>query len=144
MNLAQDDYLTVQQLYRGWAFLGILIAAALLSTSALTLKVRHMPHVFPFTLTALLCLIGAQVVFWIFTYPTNQATNNWTVLPANWQVLRQQWEYSHAVGAGLDMIALATLILAVLEQPDAHQSYTKASLHAAPTQAELRAGHELH
>jgi hypothetical protein len=51
---------------------------------------------------------------WTFTYPANQATNNWTVLPPNWQDLRSQWEYSHATGAGLNFIALITLIVSVL------------------------------
>jgi hypothetical protein len=62
--------------------------------------------------------VAAQVVFWTFTYPANQATNNWTVLPANWQDLRTQWEYSHATGAGLNFIALITLIVSVLVRDD--------------------------
>jgi hypothetical protein len=66
------------------------------------------------TLVAFLCIAGAQVVFWTYTYPANQATNNWTVLPANWLTLRTQWEYSHATGAGLNFIAFITLILSVL------------------------------
>jgi hypothetical protein len=144
INLARDDYFTVQQLYQGWAYLGILIAIALLSTLALTIMVRHTPRVFPLTLTALLCLVGAQIVFWTFTYPANQATNNWTFLPTDWQVLRQQWEYSHAVGAGLDIIALATLILSVLVQQDVYQSHKKSYPHSVTQETELRTGHELH
>jgi hypothetical protein len=35
-------------------------------------------------------------------------------LPDNWLTLRVQWEYSHATGAGLNLIALITLILSVL------------------------------
>lgn len=44
----------------------------------------------------------------------NQQTNNWTVLPDNWQALRSQWDYSHAMNAGLYLIALIALILSVL------------------------------
>lgn len=44
----------------------------------------------------------------------NQATVNWTVLPANWTELRVQWEYSHAASAGLNFIALTALIMSVL------------------------------
>jgi hypothetical protein len=143
IDLARGDYFTVQQLYRGWAFLGIPVAAALLSTLALTIMVRHTPRVFPLTLTALLCLVGAQIVFWTFTYPANQATNNWTFLPADWQLLRQHWEYSHAVGAGLDMLALATLILSVLVQQDVQQSHHTSYSHSVTQETELRTGHEL-
>ncbi len=36
MGLSRDDYLTVQQIYRGWALLGIAVVGALISTAALT------------------------------------------------------------------------------------------------------------
>jgi ribose/xylose/arabinose/galactoside ABC-type transport system permease subunit len=109
----REQYLIVQQIYRGWAFLGILIIGALLSTLALTIMVRKYSQTFVLTLIAFLCLAGAQVVFWTFTYPANQQTQNWTVLPDTWQALRTQWEYSHAAGAGLSLVALVALILAV-------------------------------
>jgi hypothetical protein len=87
---------------------------ALLSTFILTILVRKQRTAFILTLVALLCMAAAQAVFWTFTYPANQATNNWTVLPANWLELRRQWEYSHATGAGLNLVALITLILSIL------------------------------
>jgi hypothetical protein len=34
MVLSREDYLTVQQIYRGWALLGIAVAGALISTIA--------------------------------------------------------------------------------------------------------------
>jgi hypothetical protein len=114
IGLAREDYLTVQQIYRGWALLGFVVAGALFSTLALTLMVREDPKVFAGSLIALLCIVGSQVVFWVLTYPANRVTNNWTRLPANWEALRRQWEYSHAIGAGLDLIALISLILALL------------------------------
>jgi hypothetical protein len=114
INLPREQYLMVQQIYRGWAFLGIFIIGALLSTLALTIMVRKYPKTFVLTLVAFLCLAGAQVVFWTFTYPANQQTHNWTVLPETWQALRTQWEYSHAAGAGLNFMALVALILAAL------------------------------
>jgi hypothetical protein len=114
IHLSREAYLTVQQIYRGWSLLGIVVIGALLSTFILTLSVRNQRTAFILTLVAFLCMAAAQVVFWIYTYPANQATNNWTVLPANWQALRTQWEYSHATGAGLNLIALIMLILSVL------------------------------
>jgi hypothetical protein len=114
IKLSRDEYLTVQQIYRGWALLGVVVFGALLSTLALTILVRNQPRAFIWSLTALLCIVGTQIIFWTFTYPANQQTNNWTVLPDNWPELRAQWEYSHAAGVVLNVIALATLILSVL------------------------------
>jgi hypothetical protein len=60
-------------------------------------------------------LIGlALSVFFTYTYPVNQQTVNWTIMPANWQALRRQWEYSHAVGAGLYVGAFILLTLSLL------------------------------
>ena len=114
INLAREDYLTVQQIYRGWALLGVVIAGALLSTLVLTVIVRKERRAFVFALIAFLCIAGTQVVFWTYTYPTNQATNNWTMLPQNWTELRRQWEYSHATSAVLNLMALVAVILSVL------------------------------
>jgi hypothetical protein len=63
---------------------------------------------------ALLCLVGAQALFWIFTYPANLATANWTMPPDNWETLRQRWEYSHAAGALLQLACMACLVLGAL------------------------------
>ncbi len=118
INLSGEDYLTVQQIYRGWALLGIVVVGALLSTLVLTIMVRKEPEIFTLTLISFLCIVGTQVVFWVFTYPVNQKANNWTLLPENWLELRNQWEYSHATGAGLDLIALITLILSVVARAE--------------------------
>jgi hypothetical protein len=54
------------------------------------------------------------VIFFTWTYSANQATSNWTVVPANWRELRAQWEYSHAVNAILTFVALCTVTQAVV------------------------------
>jgi hypothetical protein len=114
INLSREDYLTVQQIYRGWNLLGIVVAAALISALALTITLRREQRAFVFALIGLLCLVGTQVVFWTYTYPANQITNNWTMLPDNWMQLRRQWEYSHATSAVLNLLALCSLIASVL------------------------------
>lgn len=114
ITLAREDYLTVQQIYRGWALLGVVVAGALLSTLILALMVRKERKAFVFALIAFLCIAGTQLVFWTYTYPSNQVTNNWTMLPQNWTELRRQWEYSHATSAGLNLMALVAMILSVL------------------------------
>jgi ABC-type cobalamin transport system permease subunit len=113
IGLSRDDYLIVQQIYRGWALLGIVILGALLSTLVLTILVRKRAHEFALSLLAFLCIAGTQVVFWTFTFPANQQTNNWTVLPKTWETLRMQWEYSHAASAVLNLIAFIALAFSV-------------------------------
>jgi hypothetical protein len=113
ISLPAAEYLTVQQLYAGWALLGIVILGALLSTLGLLLVERmHGERISP-TFLAFLCIVGAQIVFWVYTYPANVATHNWTMLPDNWMSLRSQWEYSHAVGAVLNLLALVALLIQV-------------------------------
>jgi hypothetical protein len=73
IHLSRDEYLTVQQIYRGWALLGIVVVVALLSTLTFTIMARHEPKVFALALIAFLCLVGAQVVFWTWTYPAQPA-----------------------------------------------------------------------
>lgn len=114
IGLDRDAYFTVQQIYRGWALLGVVVAGALLSTLALTVLVRRDRRAFGWALLATLCVAGTQVVFWTATAPTNAATRNWTHVPANWEALRLQWEYSHATSAVLNLLALICVIASVL------------------------------
>jgi hypothetical protein len=114
IQLPAAEYLTIQQIYRGWALFGFVVFGALVSTLVLTAMVRNAARTFRLTAIALLCIVGTQVVFWTFTFPANQATKNWSMLPPNWAELRTQWEYSHAVSAGLNLVALVALILSVL------------------------------
>ena len=113
IGLSREQYLTVQQIYRGWALLGIVILGALVSTLVLTIRSYGRRREFALALTAFLCIVGTQVVFWTFTFPTNQETVNWTILPGHWAALRAQWEYSHAASAILNLGALVVLILSV-------------------------------
>lgn len=114
IGLSRADYLTVQQIYRGWAWLGIVVVGALLSTLALTIVLRNRNRAFGLVLLAFLCIAGTQVVFWTFTFPVNRQTMNWSMMPEHWPALRAQWEYSHATAAVLNFIALVALIASAL------------------------------
>jgi len=109
--LSREEYLTVQQIYRGWALLGIVVVGALLSAAALAVLLRKEGVSFYLALAAAMCIALSLVVFFSFTYPVNQATQNWTMLPDGWEPLRRRWEYSHAAGALLYFFALASLAL---------------------------------
>jgi hypothetical protein len=77
---------------------------------------RAEPRVWRPATAALAALVAAQAIFCIWTFPANQATDNWTSQPQNWEILRQQWEYrfstpghdrSHCCGtAPLIMLAI--------------------------------------
>src|SRR5207237_6743442 len=55
IGLSAADYLTVQQLYRGWQFAGIVVVGAIISIAWLAYSVRQERRVFVPTIIALLC-----------------------------------------------------------------------------------------
>lgn len=114
IDLPQDHYFIVQQIYRGWSFFGLVLVVQIFALlTAAYLSRRQTPVVVP-TLLAFLCVAAAQVLFWTYTYPANAATVNWTVQPDDWERLRREWEYSHLAGAGLQFICVVGLIVAVM------------------------------
>lgn len=65
-------------------------------------------------LAALILQVWAQIVFWLFIWPANAATRQWTMLPPDWMALRAQWEYGQVVGAVLNLGAVIALLLSLL------------------------------
>jgi hypothetical protein len=115
IGLPQEQYFTVQATYLGWALpAGIVLIGALAASLVLTIMLRGQGAPFRLTLAAFLLVCATLVVFFIWTYPANQATSNWTAVPVHWRALRAQWEYSHAANAVLTFIALCTVTLATL------------------------------
>jgi hypothetical protein len=114
INLPEREYFIIQQAYRGWNQLAYLLLVELISMLAIAGLSWHEPRVLWPTLAAILCLLCAQAVFWNFTYPANVATDNWTAIPADWDSLRTRWEYSHALGATFQVLAMSGLIIAAL------------------------------
>jgi hypothetical protein len=111
MSLSMTEYMTTQKIYAGWSFFGVAVYAAIALTLTHTLMVRTDRTTFILSLTALFCLGATQMIFWTFTYPMNVATNNWTIIPQDFEAARRQWEYSHAVNAVLTFVALVTITL---------------------------------
>lgn len=114
IGMGQAEYFTAQQIYAGWALLGIVLFAALFINLVHTVMVRGEYPAFRFALVALVLIAATLAIFFTWTFPTNQATANWTEVPASWRSLRTQWEYSHAVNAVLTFVALCSVTLAVL------------------------------
>lgn len=110
MSLDQDQYMTVQQIYRGWALLGVIFIAAILANCLAALIMRSQPVPMACAAAAAFLLCIGLAIFFTWTLPVNQVTSNWTVAPANWQALRAQWEYSHAANAFATFLALCSAI----------------------------------
>lgn len=66
-------------------------------------------------IAASLTVISLGVFFgWVF--PANQATANWTVAPENWETLRRNWEYGHAINAVLVACGTIATALAIVKR----------------------------
>ena len=114
IGLMRDQYFAVQGIYTGWALFGIVQVGAILSAAALAFVARGSGMPFILSLAGCVLLIAAMILFFIFVFPANQATSNWTQMPDNWEQLRTQWEYVHALNAILTFLALVALTLAVV------------------------------
>lgn len=117
IDLAQTDYFIAQSVYRDWAWFGTVLIGAIVINFILTIMVRRRPLGFALTAFNLLCLVANLAIFFAWTFPANQATNNWTAVPANWEMLRTQWEYSHAINAAITFVGFCSLAISVLVTP---------------------------
>lgn len=128
LALSGSEYLAAQQAYRGWALLGGVILLAIVCDAALVFSLRRKRPEMLLAAVALASLLGTQILFWVFTFPANQATRNWTVLPADWPSLWTRWEYSHGASAVLELVAVVALLLLTCRVPRlAAQAGRKAS-----------------
>jgi hypothetical protein len=108
-----------QTLYGNYRLLGLMIElGALACALTLVLLVRARRPARGWTLFAAVCLLGAQAVWWLGVVPVNAQVAQLTAhtLPADWALLRVQWEYAHALRAVLQVAALGALVLSVLAE----------------------------
>ena len=115
IGLEQESYFIVQNIYRGWALFGIVLFGALAANLALAVAVLRQPAPFWLALAAFVLIAATLAIFFTWTYPANQATSNWTVVPDDWRELRTRWEYAHAVNAVLTFLALCAVTLSLLQ-----------------------------
>lgn len=125
ITLSKENYLTVQSIYSGWAWLGITEIGALILSIIWLISIHVKKKLFNLLLIACIYFLLGLVIFFIYTYPANVQTNNWTQLPANWELLRKQWEYSHAVHAVLNFIGICLLIIVLLKERIALPHYNQ-------------------
>ncbi|HEX6396565.1 MAG TPA: hypothetical protein VFZ95_04020, partial [Steroidobacteraceae bacterium] len=67
LPMHREEYLTVQQVYRGWNRLGFVVVAALLATMWMAVVADDSAEI-PATL-AFIAILMTQLVFWLYTYP---------------------------------------------------------------------------
>ena len=104
--MPEDPYFVVQQIYRGWALAGVVIFLAIFANLLAALLTRESRRKWRLFGAAALLIAATLAVFFLWTYPANQATANWTSVPENWEQLRAAWEYSHAANAAITFLAL--------------------------------------
>ena len=114
IHMSAEDYFVVQRIYLGWWVAGLLLPAALILNLVLAFVARGDDLAFAFALSAAALIVLNLVIFLIWTQPANTITSNWAVRPENWQALRQQWEYSHAVNAWVTFLAFCASTFAAL------------------------------
>jgi branched-subunit amino acid ABC-type transport system permease component len=117
MEMTKEEYFIAQQVYSGWSYSSILILLSFVSTIVLSILAKDHDRVLRFSLGSVFCIGMSLMVFFVFTFPANQFTRNWTFLTQSWEDLRIQWEYSHAFNAVLYIAAEALLIMSVLSWP---------------------------
>jgi hypothetical protein len=138
-RLSRDAYITVQPIYYpGFTVAGgIGEVGGLISVIILLLLTPRETLAFWLTLLALLGLLGMQIVFWLFTQPVNKFWLQSTALgnfgaaffevgsagrgfgqshddPEDWRKMRDRWEYSHIVRAGLAAFSFLSLVVAAV------------------------------
>lgn len=114
IGLPQEPYFVVQQIYRGWHFAGIVLVAALIADTYLAVLLRDQRAPWLLGVAGSLCVAATLAVSFVWILPANEGTDNWLSTPPNWQALRKRWEYAHAAGAVLILIALCLIVASTL------------------------------
>lgn len=134
MRLSKDAYLAVQPIYYpGFTLGGVGEAGGLMATLLLVFLTPTGSLGFWLTLGAFLALLAMHAAYWILTHPVNNfwlkdielkgfGAGFFSFNPLkrgadtdalDWTVLRNRWEYSHVVRAGLALLSLTLLVTAV-------------------------------
>jgi hypothetical protein len=114
IGMAENEYFIAQSIYAGWWMIGLFLPAAFIANLGLAYTTRHDRMRFWLAIGAAGLIALNLAIFALWTQPANAATSNWTIRPENWRSLRTQWEYSHALNAGVIFLALCATTVAAL------------------------------
>lgn len=116
MKLSQSEYFTAQSIYAGWAMFSVAIFAAIAANVWLFLMMRYSdPAAAQAAAGSAMLIALTLVIFFVWVFPYNRATDNWTKATADWETLRRNWEYGHAVNAVISFVALLATGRAIME-----------------------------
>ncbi len=100
ISLRRETYFLVQSIYAGWAWFALPIFGSILANGVLFLSERREdPRSARWALVSAALIALSLAIFFIWVFPANQATANWTRLADDWETLRRNWEYGHAANA---------------------------------------------
>lgn len=133
-RLSREQYLAMQPIYYpGFTIGGVAEPLGLLATLVLLILTPAGSAAFWLTLGALAALLLMHAAYWLLTHPVNNFWLKDVTLkaggarffafdplrrkagsdPPDWTLLRDRWESSHVVRAGLGLVSLLLLATAV-------------------------------
>jgi hypothetical protein len=137
MRLDRESYLATQAIYYpGFTIAGIAEPLAVLAVASLLLSIPAGSTRFWLALFALVALAAVHIIFWIWVQPINKfwlkdiklgsasaaffgtkaaAASDGEQESLDWKALRDRWEFGHVARAGLAMIGLTLLAIAVTD-----------------------------
>jgi hypothetical protein len=131
-RLSKEEYLIVQPIYYpGFTFGGASEPLAILVVIVLLTVTPSGSAIFWLTGAALAALIAMHAAYWLLTHPVNNfwlkgfklkgasarffslGTSRRNGVEPSWKRLRDRWEYSHILRAGLGLASLVLLAAAI-------------------------------
>jgi hypothetical protein len=132
-RLDRDTYIKVQAIYYpGFTIGGAFEPLAMIAAFTLLLFTPFGTMSFWLTAAAFAGLALAHAVYWAITHPVNKVwvkdeklsksgsaffAAGSTTATGDWTELRDRWEWSHVVRAGLAVASLVALVVAVIFRP---------------------------
>jgi uncharacterized membrane protein len=96
--------------------MSILMPLSLLSTLILLALLPKRSTAFALAVTGLVLMVCALIVTLAVEVPIDNQIKVWTVatLPADWQAMRDRWEFYHAIRTFMSIVALASVTASTL------------------------------
>ncbi len=118
-SLTAETFLAVGHTMIGnlGTIMALLMPAAMIATlPVLYLLYRQRSKAFYPTLAGLALFVVALLITLLVEVPLDNQFKEWTVdtLPSNWQQLRDQWEWFHAIRSWIAVAGLAALLVGAL------------------------------
>lgn len=86
LPLPKAEYFIVQKIYIGWWIAGLLLPASSAGQSCVGLRGTQCACAYG----SVSSLGKSRDLLFFFTYPVNVTTENWTIIPGDWEALRRQ------------------------------------------------------